>query len=65
MNFKPTKLKVIISIIIGAIGILGQILIRYIGQVPSILEIIKGSFIAFLIYGILAYLIWSLIQKKK
>lgn len=65
MNFKPTKLKIGVSTTIGAIGILGMILIGCIGRCLPILTLIKNSFIAFLVYSILIYLIWSLIQKKK
>ena len=67
MNFKLTKLKVIISIVVGLI--LGFILaLKTTGfDLPLTIStsLLNSSIFWFLILFVITYLIWSLIQKKK
>ena len=64
MNFKPTSLKLIVSIIVSLITGLYSSKVYYFGGSgpPYVFSI--ASIIGFFVPLILIYLIWSLIQKK-
>ena len=64
MNFKPTSLKIIVSIIISLITSLYASKMYYIGGSGPSYVFSTSSVIGFFIPLILIYLIWSLIQKK-
>jgi len=62
MNFKFTKAKTIISLIVGLLaGYSGKY--WYVGD--NYLEILLVRILTFIVIFGLAYLIWSLIQKKR
>lgn len=74
MNFKPNKLKVIISILVGIFAfIFRTVLLKFlgaflgifscIGKCPFFSEVGEGI-LSFFIVLILAYVIWSFIEKK-
>ena len=66
MNFKPNLLKVIVSIISGILLSYPLSIIKVIGGWNEYSEIyLQGWIVIALIFAVLIYLIWSLIQKKK
>jgi hypothetical protein len=67
MNFKPTKWKIIISIIAALIVILGTTTLFAGGNFLSNLVSggIIGGFMYWIAVLIIVYVIWSLIQNKK
>lgn len=68
MNFKFTKSKTIVSILIGLIiGFYIFTQYRCVGNCPDNFYFIKIGYLilALLITFIVVYLIWSLFQKKK
>ena len=67
MNFKLTKLKTIISIIVGLIvGIYLSMKVYYIGnyEAPYVISIDFTIYFSIGLIVILTYIIWSLIQKN-
>ncbi|MCX6750889.1 MAG: hypothetical protein NTZ83_05505 [Candidatus Pacearchaeota archaeon] len=62
MNFKPNVLKVIVSLILGAIGGYYRLVMIKTGVVFNSLEMF---ILPFLIIFIIIYVLWSLMQNKK
>jgi phosphotransferase system glucose/maltose/N-acetylglucosamine-specific IIC component len=76
MNFKPTILKLIVSILIGFLFVILVTRNICFGSCPPFIKIIEGffsgvitniiaSWVSTIVVAFITYLIWSLIQKKK
>ena len=66
MNFKPTLIKTIVSILLGIIIGLAFAWQEIIYPASVKWTFFTGPFILFSIIGLaIIYLVWSLIQKKK
>jgi xanthosine utilization system XapX-like protein len=64
MNFKPTSLKAIISIVVGLLLGLWASKVYYIGGSGPPYIFSMGSILGFIVGLVVIYIIWSLIQKK-
>jgi len=65
MNFKFTKAKTIVSIILGGFFSLVAYMSSLFGGLGYPPNSLTKSVIIWLIWTIIIYIIWSLIQKKK
>ncbi len=65
MNFKPSKAKIVLSAIVGLLGLFGEYVGMHIGGPPSILIQIIAYLFSLLVPGGFIYLILSLTDKKK
>ena len=60
MRFKPTKRKVLLSLLIGFVISLWNMLRTFFGGYNSLILLVGGT----LIIAALIYVVWSIVQKE-